>query len=165
MTGSGSPCVRDIAIHRGHLIAAQYKPNDSECTFKLGNQICKYNPQFGSVNSGGWNQCEQKMLKWADENYHGAHVYISSSGSYHQRMRETIWDLFVKQDSVIMMGHRGVRQRIGLTGLTWWSSFIQLHVVSCMLHVNTTFYAPNRPVINWQRRHNAQGTSILSDYK
>ena len=42
-------------------------------------------------------------------------LYISSSGSYHQRMEQTISDLLVKQDSAIMMGHRSVRQRIGPT--------------------------------------------------
>ena len=78
-------------------------------------------------------------------------LYISSSGSYHQRMEETISDLLVKQDSLIMMGHREVRQRIGPTGLTWWPSPIQLYVVRPHHSLRILrFILQTDPVINLQ---------------
>ena len=124
----------------------QYKPKDNQFTLVFTNSV----PQFGSVNSGGWNQHEQRMLRWADKNFQGAPIHIIV-GSYHQRMGETILDLFVKQDSVIMIGHRGVRQRIGPTGLTWWPLPIQLHVVKPHHSLKTLrFILETDPVINWQ---------------
>jgi DNA/RNA endonuclease G (NUC1) len=37
-----------IGIHRGHLIAAQYRPTINEITFVFTNAI----PQFGAIISG-----------------------------------------------------------------------------------------------------------------
>ena len=71
-TRSGNPCVHNIAIHRGHLIAAQYKPTNNKFTFVFTNSI----PQFGTANSGGWNQHEQKMLLWANKNCQSAPIHI-----------------------------------------------------------------------------------------
>ena len=58
-TTSKNPCARNIAIHRVHLIAARYKPKDNRFTFVYTNSF----PQVGSVNSGSWNQYEQRMLR------------------------------------------------------------------------------------------------------
>lgn len=64
-TRSRNPCDHSITIHRGHLIASQYKSELQNClTFVYTNSV----PQFGSMNNGHWNVYEQRMLLWARKN-------------------------------------------------------------------------------------------------
>ena len=111
-TTSPNPCDHEIAIHKGHLIASQYK-SENRFTFVLTNSV----PQFGSINSGHWNTYEQRLLYWAEKTVKTL-LYISLSESYHQRMEKTITDFLVKQDSTILMDRRCVRQGKTPTGLT-----------------------------------------------
>ena len=54
-------------IHKGHLVAANYGRGNEErilATFTYTNVV----PQFGRFNSGPWQRCETKLVKWGKNN-------------------------------------------------------------------------------------------------
>lgn len=60
-------CKKNVAIHRGHLIAAGYGRGNQDrikATFTYTNTV----PQFGRFNSGKWMAIEQSLVKWGREN-------------------------------------------------------------------------------------------------
>ena len=53
----------NVAIHKGHLIAAGYGRGNqarAEATFVYTNVV----PQFGRFNSGQWMRFEQRLVQW-----------------------------------------------------------------------------------------------------
>ncbi len=139
-TRSRSPCVHNIAIHRGHLIAAQYKPADNQLTFVYTNSV----PQFGWVNSGDWNQHEQRMLLWAEKNCQSAPLHIvgvipSTYGKNNLRFVGQAG--FSNYDGAWRRSPADRPYRINIVAFTYTAACCQ----TASLTKNTVFYAPNRP--------------------
>ena len=134
-------CDHKISIHRGHLIAAQYRPTINEITFVFTNAI----PQFGAVNSGGWNQFERKTLEWARGNCHSAPVHIivgvipSTYGKNDHRFVGEAGFSNYRGPSRLFPGKRPYR--INVVAFTYAAACCQTQSFT----KNTGFYSPNRP--------------------
>ena len=140
-TRSRSRCDHNIAIHRGHLIAAQYRPADNHLTFVYTNSV----PQFGSVNSGDWNQHEQRMLLWADKNCQSAPLHIIVGvipSTYGRNDHRFVGQAgFSNYDGPSRRFPAARPYRINMVAFTYTAACCQ----TASFTKNTAFYAPNRP--------------------
>ena len=137
----GNPCVHNIAIHRGHLIAAQYKPKDSKSTFVFTNAF----PQFGTLNSGDWNMHEQKLRLWANKNCQTAPIHIivgvipSTYGLNDFRFVGQAG--FSNYDGLSKRSPADRPYRINMVAFVYTAACCQ----TASFTKNTAFYSPNKP--------------------